>query len=54
MTTNAQWLHLDTLIRSWLYGVINSDLLAMVMDFDSTAHTIWVRIEGLLRDNAET
>ena len=50
----AQWLRLDALVRSWLYGAISSELLAMVMDPSASAYILWTHIEGLYRDNAET
>ncbi|XP_062200158.1 uncharacterized protein LOC133902809 [Phragmites australis] len=51
---DAQWLHFDALVRSWLYAAVTPNLLAMVMDTSATAYTIWSRIEGLYRDNANT
>ncbi|XP_062202056.1 uncharacterized protein LOC133904592 [Phragmites australis] len=37
---NAQWLHLDPLIRLCLYAAIMPELLPMIMDSAASAHTI--------------
>lgn len=46
-STDVQWKHLDALIKSWMYGSISTEILAMVMSPNTTAHIVWTSIQGL-------
>nr|XP_034604633.1 uncharacterized protein LOC117864615 [Setaria viridis] len=53
----ADWLRMDCVIRSWLYGSIATDLADIVMargDRGATARTTWLAIEAQFLGNKET
>ncbi|XP_066373416.1 uncharacterized protein [Miscanthus floridulus] len=53
----ADWIRMDCVVRSWLYGTIATDLLDIVMargDHGATARTTWLAIETQFLGNKET
>ena len=46
---SADWIHMDCMVRSWLYGTLSSDLVDIVMarsDDGTTARSAWLAIEA--------
>jgi hypothetical protein len=50
----AEWNREDFIVRSWLYGSINEEILDIVMAENQTAHDIYLLIRNLFLDNQMT
>lgn len=48
---DTEWQTLDSLVKMWIYGTLTQSLLNMVTKPGSTAHSLWLAIEALFRDN---
>jgi len=45
---------MDAVVRSWLFGTLNADLMESICVRADTARLTWLRIEDLFRGNRET
>ncbi|KAJ0955978.1 putative RNA-directed DNA polymerase [Helianthus annuus] len=43
----AAWKELDALVSQWIYSTISDDLLTRVLDTESTARSIWLKLEKI-------
>ncbi|XP_057432249.1 uncharacterized protein LOC130725005 [Lotus japonicus] len=49
--TYDQWTTLDSNVKQWIYSTIPFDLLATIMEKDSTAMATWNRLASMFEDN---
>ncbi|XP_057532784.1 uncharacterized protein LOC130810659 [Amaranthus tricolor] len=48
---DSEWLHLDDIIRTWIYGTISPSLLKSIVRPDDSAFDAWTRIENNFQNN---
>jgi len=53
-STAPAWRRMDAVVRSWLFGTLNADLMESIRVRADTARLTWLRIEDLFRGNRET
>ncbi|KAL9226184.1 hypothetical protein vseg_002025 [Gypsophila vaccaria] len=46
-----EWCEIDSHVLQWIYGTLSDDLLARVLDTDSTAHDAWTRVQNIFLNN---
>lgn len=49
--TNPDWIMIDQSVVNWLYTIISSTLVKIVMQPDDTAYSVWHTIERVFKDN---
>ncbi|KAJ0472171.1 hypothetical protein HanHA89_Chr15g0604031 [Helianthus annuus] len=49
--TYASWLEVDSIVLQWIYGTLSDELLARVLEPDSTAYEAWNRIKKIFHNN---
>jgi hypothetical protein len=54
VAADPKWKHMDCTMRSWLYGIINPDLIEISSTGVPTASSIWLGLEDQFVDNKET
>ena len=47
-TTNEQWEQNDSMVMSWIIENIDRDLVDCFLDYTTTAHELWTRIQFIL------
>lgn len=50
---DTEWIRVDSIVKSWLYSTLAQPLLHMILKKKAIAHSIWVDLEKLFRDNKE-
>ena len=50
---DPNWVQDDYTVKTWMYGSISTDLLAIVMEPNQSAYALWTRVESQFRDNKE-
>ncbi|KAI3751457.1 hypothetical protein L2E82_22544 [Cichorium intybus] len=45
------WSEIDAIVLQWIYGTISDDLLARVLEPDSTAYEAWFKIQNIFLNN---
>ena len=45
------WSEIDAIVLQWIYGTISDDLLARVLEPDSTAYEAWSKIQNIFLNN---
>ncbi|KAL9244498.1 hypothetical protein vseg_018269 [Gypsophila vaccaria] len=46
-----EWCEIDSHVLQWIYGTLSDDLLARVLDADSTAYAAWTRVQNIFLNN---
>nr|KAJ0214593.1 hypothetical protein LSAT_V11C400222610 [Lactuca sativa] len=49
--TYENWSEIDAIVLQWIYGKISDDLLAQVLEPDSTAYEAWFKIQNIFLNN---
>ncbi|KAI3830301.1 hypothetical protein L1987_04439 [Smallanthus sonchifolius] len=49
--TYVLWAEIDAIVLQWIYGTLSDDLLARVLDMDTTARTAWLKIQEIFLSN---
>ncbi|CAH1423585.1 unnamed protein product [Lactuca virosa] len=49
--TYENWSEIDAIVLQWIYGTISDDLLARVLEPDSTAYEAWFKIQNIFLNN---
>ncbi|KAL9226373.1 hypothetical protein vseg_002196 [Gypsophila vaccaria] len=45
------WSEIDAHVLQWIYGTLSDDLLARVLETESTAHAAWLRVKNIFHNN---
>ncbi|KAL9237182.1 hypothetical protein vseg_011764 [Gypsophila vaccaria] len=46
-----EWCEIDSHVLQWIYGTLSDDLLARVLNADSTAYDAWSRVKNIFLNN---
>ncbi|XP_074274044.1 uncharacterized protein LOC141597479 [Silene latifolia] len=49
--TYDEWCEVDAHVLQWIYVTLSDDLLARVLEDESTAHAAWVRVKNIFTNN---
>lgn len=50
---DADWLRMNSMVKSWIYATLSQPLLNTVLKSSSTAGKLWTTLESLFRDNRD-
>ncbi|KAI3830068.1 hypothetical protein L1987_04201 [Smallanthus sonchifolius] len=47
----GQWVEIDALVLQWILNTISDELLARVLDANTTAYTVWNKLQSIFLNN---
>lgn len=51
---HPDWVRMDCVVRSWIYGTLSNDLADTVMTPGATTRSVWLAVESQFLGNRET